>query len=74
VQATKGRHTEVAKAANDNYTDVLNAAKSLFYKRTRTLYRLMYPKITKNQLNNSVSDAWDRLSEYGKNIYISKVT
>jgi hypothetical protein len=73
VKATNERHTEVAKAANGKHTEVLNAGKLIFCKRTRALYRLMYPKITNNQLNSDVSDAWDRLSEKEKNIYILEV-
>jgi hypothetical protein len=74
VKATNERHKEVAKAANGKSTEILKEAKSAFCKRTRTLYRMMYPKITKNQLNSRISDAWDRLSEKEKNIYLSKVT
>jgi hypothetical protein len=33
----------------------------------------MYPKLTKKELSSRVSDAWDRLSEKEKNIYISMV-
>jgi hypothetical protein len=74
VKATNERHKEVAMAANGQRTDMLNAAKSTFCKRTRALYRMMYPNITKNQLNSRISEAWDRLSEKEKNIHLSKVT
>jgi hypothetical protein len=73
VKATNERQTEVAKAATDKRTEVLQAAKSTFCKQTRTLYRFMYPKITTNELHSRVSDAWDRLSQKEKNIYILKV-
>jgi hypothetical protein len=67
VQASK------AEEANGRETEVLNRVKSAFFKRTCTLYRLMYPKITKKELISTVSDAWDTLSEKDKNFYRSMV-
>jgi hypothetical protein len=45
----------------------------LFCKRTRTIYRWMYPNIKKHELNRRVANAWDSAAEEEKNIYISQV-
>jgi hypothetical protein len=57
----------------DRHSEVLKAAKSLFYKRTRTLYRWVYANMSKYELNKRVIDAWNSASEHEKNIYISEV-
>jgi hypothetical protein len=53
---------------------VLKAARSAFCKRTRSLYRYMFPGMQKWQLNKKVLAAWDASSETEKNLYISEVT
>lgn len=53
--------------------EVLKAAKSLFSKRTRTLYHWMYPDTSKGKLKAIVSSAWDTLSNTEKEFYISQV-
>jgi hypothetical protein len=57
----------------DRHSEVMKAARSLFYKRTRTLYRWVYANMTKCELNRRVKDAWNSASENEKNIYISEV-
>jgi hypothetical protein len=58
----------------DKHSQVLKAARSLFYKRTRSLYRWVYPKITMDDVNRRVADAWKSASKIEKNIYVSEVT
>lgn len=53
--------------------EVLKAARSLFSKRTRTLYHWMYPDTSKGQLKAIVSAAWDTLSTTEKEFYVSQV-
>lgn len=53
--------------------EVLKAARSLFSKRTRTLYHWMYPNTSKGQLKAIVSAAWDTLSSAEKEFYVSQV-
>lgn len=53
--------------------EVLKAARSLFSKRTRTLYHWMYPDTSKGKLKAIVSSAWDTLSNTEKEFYISQV-
>lgn len=53
--------------------EVLKAARSLFSKRTRTLYHWMYPDTSKGKLKSIVSSAWDTLSNTEKEFYISQV-
>jgi hypothetical protein len=54
-------------------SEVMKAARSLFYKRTRTLYRWVYSNMTKNELNRRVIGAWNSASQYERNIYVSEV-
>lgn len=64
---------------NDSYsrenkqTEVLKAAKSLFSKRTRTLYHWMYPNAPKQQLKIAVANSWETLGTEEKEFYISQV-
>ncbi|XP_026293079.1 uncharacterized protein LOC113217394 [Frankliniella occidentalis] len=53
--------------------DVVKAAKSLFSKRTRTLYHWLYPDTSKTKLKATVSAAWDTLAETEKQFYLSQV-
>lgn len=53
--------------------EVLKAARSLFSKRTRTLYHWMYPDTSKGKLKAIVSSAWDTLSTTEKEFYVSQV-
>lgn len=53
--------------------EVLKAAKSLFSKRTRTLYHWMYPNTPKTQLKAAVSLSWETLGIQEKEFYISQV-
>ncbi|XP_017778640.1 PREDICTED: uncharacterized protein LOC108564198, partial [Nicrophorus vespilloides] len=57
----------------DNQEDVLKAAKSLFSKRTRTLYHWMYPNTPKFHLKSAVALAWDMMGPQEKQFYISQV-
>lgn len=53
--------------------EVLKAAKSLFSKRTRTLYHWMYPTASKQQLKSAIKNSWETLSHEEKEFYISQV-
>ncbi|KAF5284030.1 hypothetical protein FQA39_LY17163 [Lamprigera yunnana] len=53
--------------------EVLKAAKSLFSKRTRTLYHWMCPDAPKAQLKAAVATSWETLSAQEKEFYISQV-
>ncbi|XP_014262593.1 uncharacterized protein LOC106674413 isoform X2 [Cimex lectularius] len=53
--------------------DIINAAKNLYSKRTRTLMHWINPKIPKARLKMSMMNAWDQLPEWQKRIYISQV-
>ncbi|CAG9861012.1 unnamed protein product [Phyllotreta striolata] len=53
--------------------EILKAAKSLFSKRTRTLYHWMYPTASKQQIKTTVMTSWDSLAESEKAFYISQV-
>ncbi|KAK9505564.1 hypothetical protein O3M35_009585 [Rhynocoris fuscipes] len=53
--------------------EILKAAKSLYSKRTRTLWHWIDPKIPKTKLKNIVLIAWDGLPAWQKQIYISQV-
>ncbi|XP_056641939.1 uncharacterized protein LOC130448547, partial [Diorhabda sublineata] len=53
--------------------EILKAAKSLFSKRTRTLYHWLYPNSSKQQIKTTVSTSWDSLAENEKAFYISQV-
>lgn len=59
--------------SNEKHEEVVKAAKSLFSKRTRTLYHWLFPDTSKNKLKATVSAAWDTLSEGEKHFYISQV-
>ncbi|XP_069698841.1 uncharacterized protein [Periplaneta americana] len=61
------------KVADDKQEEVVKAAKSLFSKRTRTLYHWLYPDTSKNKLKATVSAAWDSLPDNEKHFYISQV-
>lgn len=61
------------KQAVNKREEVLKAARSLFSKRTRTLYHWMYPDTSKGKLKSIVSSAWDTLSNTEKEFYISQV-
>lgn len=52
---------------------VLKTAKSLFSKRTRTLYHWMYPNSSAQQIKETVSRTWESMSLQEKNIYVSQV-
>ncbi|KAJ9575150.1 hypothetical protein L9F63_025900 [Diploptera punctata] len=58
---------------DEKQEEVVKAAKSLFSKRTRTLYHWLYPDTSKNKLKATVSAAWDTLPEQEKHFYISQV-
>ncbi|XP_033608304.1 uncharacterized protein LOC117282505 [Cryptotermes secundus] len=73
TQALLGALWYAVDVTEDTHSDVLKAARSLFCKRTRTLYRWVYPNISKYELNRRVADAWDSASQDEKNIYISEV-
>lgn len=62
-----------SKPAVSKREEVLKAARSLFSKRTRTLYHWMYPDTSKGKLKAIVSAAWDTLSNTEKEFYISQV-
>nr|XP_023013236.1 uncharacterized protein LOC111503216 [Leptinotarsa decemlineata] len=53
--------------------EILKAAKSLFSKRTRTLYHWMYPNAAKQQIKSAVTTSWESLAETEKEFYISQV-
>lgn len=53
--------------------EVLKAARSLFSKRTRTLYHWIYPNAPKAQLKAAISTSWETLSMQEKDFYISQV-
>lgn len=54
--------------------EVMKAAKSLFIKRSRTLYRWLNPDFTKKKLDETVSAAWDTLPDNERYLYIAEVT
>lgn len=54
-------------------SEVLKAAKSLFSKRTRTLYHWMCPNASKHQLKMAIANSWETLSVEEKEFYISQV-
>jgi hypothetical protein len=60
--------------AKDKHSGVMKAARSLFCKRNGTVYRWMYPNITKYELHKRVLDAWYSAKQSEKDIYISEVT
>lgn len=68
----KGMDNVSMVAANKN-DEVIKAAKSLFSKRTRTLYHWLYPNTSKNKIKAIVSATWDTLSDSEKHFYISQV-
>lgn len=68
----KGMDNVTMVTAN-KHEEVVKAAKSLFSKRTRTLYHWLYPSTSKNKIKATVSAAWDTLPETEKHFYISQV-
>nr|XP_022919298.1 uncharacterized protein LOC111428124 isoform X1 [Onthophagus taurus] len=64
---------ESGHSMDNRHTEVLMAAKSLFSKRTRTLYHWMYPNTPKAQLKSAVSMSWETLGIQEKEFYISQV-
>lgn len=63
----------IPRQAGNKREEVLKAARSLFSKRTRTLYHWIYPCTSKTKLKASVAAAWDTLSVAEKDFYISQV-
>jgi len=61
------------RMADEKQEEIIKAAKSLFSKRTRTLYHWLYPQTSKNKLKATVSAAWDTLHENEKQFYVSQV-
>ncbi|CAH0554007.1 unnamed protein product [Brassicogethes aeneus] len=53
--------------------EIHKAAKSLFSKRTRTLYQWMYPNAPKQQIKSAVATSWESLGSQEKDFYISQV-
>lgn len=64
----------IPRQAGSKREEVLKAARSLFSKRTRTLYHWIYPCTPKTKLKASVAAAWDTLSVAEKDFYISQVS
>lgn len=58
---------------NSKEAEVLKAAKSLFSKRTQTLYHWLYPNTPKSQLKAAVAVSWDTLGIQEKEFYVSQV-
>ncbi|KAJ3665767.1 hypothetical protein Zmor_001242 [Zophobas morio] len=61
------------QATETKQAEILKAAKSLFSKRTRTLYHWMYPNTPKQQIKMAVANSWDNLGVQEKQFYISQV-
>jgi hypothetical protein len=59
---------------NESDGAVLAAAKASFCKQTRTLYRYMFPNVSKWDLEKKVLAAWDTSPESEKQFHLSKVT
>lgn len=59
--------------ASQQHDEVVKAAKSLFSKRTRTLYHWLYPDTSKTKLKATVAAAWDTLADNEKQFYLSQV-
>lgn len=59
---------------DEKQEEVIKAAKSLFSKRTRTLYHWLYPDTSKTKLKATVSAAWDTLADTEKQFYLSQVS
>ncbi|XP_050304045.1 transmembrane protein 135-like isoform X2 [Anthonomus grandis grandis] len=53
--------------------DILSMAKSIFFKRTCTLYQWMYPNASREQVRMFVATTWDNMTDQEKNIYIAQV-
>lgn len=64
---------ETPQSTEDNQVEILKAAKSLFSKRTRTLYHWMYPNTSKQQIKLAVASSWENLELQEKQFYISQV-
>jgi hypothetical protein len=54
-------------------SEVLDAARNLFYQRTRTLYRCAFPTIKKSQLDILVKDDWSTAPDSERNMHIMEV-
>lgn len=65
--------TDSYQNVDSKQIEVIKAAKSLFSKRTRTLYHWMYPHAPKQQLKMAVANSWETLGVQEKQFYISQV-
>ncbi|XP_031334612.1 uncharacterized protein LOC116164556 isoform X2 [Photinus pyralis] len=65
--------THLADNTDAKQIEVLKAARSLFSKRTRTLYHWIFPNAPKAQLKAVISSSWETLSVQEKDFYISQV-
>lgn len=65
--------TDSYQNVDSKQIEVIKAAKSLFSKRTRTLYHWMYPNAPKQQLKTAVANSWETLGVQEKQFYISQV-
>ncbi|KAK4883499.1 hypothetical protein RN001_006818 [Aquatica leii] len=74
VEANLLNNLDTSRYVQDSKkVEVLKAAKSLFSKRTRTLYHWMYPNTPKAQLKAAVATSWEALGAQEKEFYISQV-
>lgn len=69
----KSDNSEYLQITDNKRAEVLKAAKSLFSKRTRTLYHWIYPNAPKPQLKAAVAASWETLGMQEKEFYISQV-
>lgn len=61
------------QASDYKQAEVLKAAKSLFSKRTQTLFSWMYPGVPKAHIKSVIANTWETISPQEKKIYISQV-
>lgn len=54
--------------------EIVKLAKSIFSKRTRTLYHWMYPNASKQLIKRVVANTWEIMSAPERNIYIAQVS
>lgn len=54
--------------------EIIKLAKSIFSKRTRTLYHWMYPNASKQLIKRVVASTWEIMSAPERNIYIAQVS
>lgn len=73
LMSIKSENESIFKISENRQNDVIKAAKSLFSKRTRTLFHWLFPNKSKSSLKSNVSDAWDTLPQDEKHFYISQV-